>query len=398
MKRYLIGFLTSLALSAPLSALAGFSNMYVFGDSLSDNGNLYQWTGAPNPVSSGTAIPVSPPYTAGRFENGKSYSELLWNGLRSASHLPSNSGELTPRGLKLYDDGGPGLDTGAPAGTNYAVGGARSRYHRFDLTTGELPPVTLPLPPAPGSATYYQFSLRGQFDQYEADHAHSADPEALYVVWAGSNDVGDALQLVGQNGDPMNPFAWASARLAEALADVQHVLVGLVLEGAENLLVPNVPDLGLVPEVNSNAPAAAVATALSIAYNASLSQILAGLYTLNADLNIYGFDSFAFLRQAVAAPQDFGFSNVTDACLQGLFVAPPATGPVSVCNTPDEYLFWDTLHPSARAHEIIAARMLTTIPEPATLLLVAISLGGFLLGTRRGVPQATRRASIAATR
>lgn len=395
MKRCLIGFLTALALSAPVSALAGYSNLYVLGDSLSDNGNLYQWTGTLNPKTGNIAIPLSPPYSEGRFQNGPSYSELLWKGLQDTNHL-STSGDLTPRGLKPYTDApvGAGLDTGAPDGTNYAVGGARSRYHNFDLPAAGLPPVTWPLPPAPAAATYYQFSLRGQFDQYNFDHNNAADPGALYVVWSGSNDVGDALQLVGQNGDPLNPFAWAQARMAEALGDVRDVLVGLVLEGAENLLVPNVPDLGLVPRLNSSPPAAGAATALSMAYNASLNQILAGLYGINPHLNIYGFDSFGLLQQAVAAPQDFGFSNVKDACLTGLFVAPPPTGSVSVCGTPDEYLFWDEIHPSAHTHRVLAQGMLTAVPEPATSLLLAISVVGFLLGTRR-FPKTARLPSAA---
>jgi phospholipase/lecithinase/hemolysin len=200
MRRYLIGCLAAVALVMPVAALAGFSNMYVFGDSLSDNGNLYGWTGAPNPVTGVTPIPVAPPYSPGRFQNGPSYSELLWTGLQAANHLPAG-GDLKPRGLLPW--GPPALDPNPPAGTNYAVGGARSRYHRFDVPTDPktqrlVPPVTTPL----GAATFYPFSLRGQFAQFAMDVSGSVDPDALFVdpgalfvVWSGSNDVGDALLL-----------------------------------------------------------------------------------------------------------------------------------------------------------------------------------------------------------
>ena len=52
----------------------GFGNgpikdVYVFGDSLSDNGNIY--------VASGGALPPSPPYYQGRFSNGPVWVETL---------------------------------------------------------------------------------------------------------------------------------------------------------------------------------------------------------------------------------------------------------------------------------------------------------------------------------
>ncbi len=281
MRRYLIGCLAAIALSMPVAALASFSNMFVLGDSLSDNGNLYGWTGVANPVTGGvdpvtglpnsgtpTPIPLSPPYSyspppgsPGTFQNGPSYSQLLWTGLQAANHLPV-AGDLTPRGLLPW--GPPALDPNPPAGTNYAVGGARSRYHRFDLSTDPttgllLPPVTMPL----GAATFYPFSLRGQFDQFAADVSGIVDPNALFVVWSGSNDVGDALLLF----DPTaaDPFANVNLRMQEALQDVGVVLGSLVAAGAEYLLVPNVPDLGLTPELNGSPGAAFLATSLSAA-------------------------------------------------------------------------------------------------------------------------------------
>jgi phospholipase/lecithinase/hemolysin len=410
MRRYLIGCLAAAALAMPVAALASFSNMYVFGDSLSDNGNLYGWTGAPNPVTGGvdpdtglptsdtpTPIPLSPPYSPppglpGTFQNGPSYSQLLWTGLQAANHLPV-AGNLNPRGLLPW--GPPALDPNPPAGTNYAVGGARSRYHRFDLTdpdTGQLvPQATWPLPPAPGAATYYPFSLRGQFDQFAMDVSGIVDPNALFVVWSGSNDVGDALLLF----DPTaaDPFANVNLRMQEALQDVGAVLGGLVTAGAEYLLVPNVPDLGLTPELKmKGSEAVLLATGLSAAYNVALEGIIGSLFSINSDLTVYSFDTFALLQQVAAHPGDFGFTNVTDPCLVNFFVGSvidPAK-PVTVCPNPDEFLFWDINHPSAATQQILANGMLSAIPEPGSWLLVGIGLVA-VFSIRRG-----RRASLLA--
>ena len=394
MRRYLMGWLAAIALIMPAAALASFSNMFVLGDSLSDNGNLYGWSGAPNPVTFGVPIPVTeipqlppPPltaYSAGRFQNGPSYSELLWSGLQASGHLAS-TGDLTARGLEPATLGVPAaISTTAPAGTNYAVGGARSRYHSFDVprtSSGQL------APPAPDPAAFYPFSLRGQFDQFLADFGRVADSNALFVLWSGANDVGDALRS-GQG---------AGQRLDDALDDVKAVLEGLVLAGARYLLVPNVPDLGLIPELNKTG-AASAASSLSMAYNASLARILADLQSANADLSLYSFDSFALLGQVAASPASYGFTNEKDACLQDFFVGSPTGGNISVCGNPDEYLFWDANHPSARTHKILSEAMLAAVPEPGSLLLVGLGLVAVsLIGARRrGVMEAPAKAAIVA--
>jgi len=381
MRKNLASLLAAIALATPAAALASFSNLYVLGDSLSDNGNLYNWTGAPNPITGGTPIPVtsngglSPLYSAGRFENGKSYSELLWSGLQSVGLLTA-TGDLTPRGLKPGFP--PAVNPNPPAGTNYAVGGARSRYHTFDVQlAGGVPPVGL----APGAALFSPFSLRGQFTQFLADSGgQPADPKALFVVWSGSNDVGDVLRLAAAGKS-----AAAATRMAEAIQDIGTVLAGLVGSGVDQLLVPNVPDLGLVPEINGNFDAKQTATNLSVFYNAALDAILDSLSQSMAHPTIYRFDTFGFLHEVTASPSAFGFTNVKDACLTGLFVVPPLPGTtVKVCDNPDKYLFWDAIHPTARAHEFLAARMLVTVPEPASWLLLSVGLLILYARKRRG--------------
>src|SRR6266705_841732 len=77
----------------PTPAWAGpYSNVFVFGDSLSDAGNVF--------VATGGAVPVSPPYFQGRFSNGPTY----------AADLATRLGvQATPSLL---------------GGTNFAFGGA----------------------------------------------------------------------------------------------------------------------------------------------------------------------------------------------------------------------------------------------------------------------------------
>jgi phospholipase/lecithinase/hemolysin len=321
---------------------------------------------------------LSPLYSAGRFENGKSYSELLWTGLQSTGHMGA-TGDLTPRGLRPWDDAvPPGIDPNPPGGTNYAVGGARSRYHTFDVAGG-LPPVGLPTPGSPGSALFSPFSLRGQLESYQARLGGSAaDGNALYVVWGGSNDVQDVLTVAGTPGLGSVP---AQARFTQAVEDVAEVIVSLVALGAREVLVPTVPDLGVVPAVRSIGGAAA-GRYYSEQFNLALDEALAGLRA-TPGLHIVGYDAFGATQEMFANPGGFGLTEVNNPCLQNFYVASvlDPNKDVTVCANADEHMFWDIVHPSARTHEIVAQEMREAVPEPATWLLVGVGFLAFGFGS-----------------
>jgi phospholipase/lecithinase/hemolysin len=65
-------------------------------------------------------------------------------------------------------------------------------------------------------------------------------------------------------------------------------------------------------------------------------------------VKIIRVDLFTLAQSAVAMPTPFGFTNVTDPCLVD----------TTVCSDPDSYLFWDDIHPTARAHQFIASAAL----------------------------------------
>ncbi len=338
----------AIALGNSAGALA-YSTMYVFGDSLSDNGNLFNAT-------AGT-LPDPAYYEQGRFLNGANYAENLWSALGFA-------GSLTP----VIGAG----NTINPLATNFAVGGARTSYHVIDLDANGLPPAVMPSPPSPG----YTFSLNGQLATYNAIHNSTADANALYVVWGGSNDMQDVFAMAKAGLDP-------SALFAGAVGDIATAVGTLASEGARTILLPTLPDLGLVPLVQSLSDPS-VATQYSQVFNSALDQALTSIVASIPDLDIIRFDVFGALQDLVSNPAAYGLANATDPCLQNFYVEGPidSTLPVTVCGSPDEYLFWDIVHPSATAHRIFAQQMLRAIPEPATMALVLLGLG-MIGGVRR---------------
>src|SRR5882672_2786321 len=142
--------IASLVLLWPLPATAvPFDAIYVLGDSLSDQGNILAAT-----TALGTPIPDPLHYASGRFSNGPVYTDLL------AQQL----------GLPLE----PSLF----GGNNFAFGGARTTYN---IAENFLPPGLFP------------WSLNAETAAFAGRGIH--DPNGLYIVFSGSNDIGDILGL-----------------------------------------------------------------------------------------------------------------------------------------------------------------------------------------------------------
>ncbi|HYO80976.1 MAG TPA: SGNH/GDSL hydrolase family protein [Bryobacteraceae bacterium] len=224
--------------------------------------------------------------------------------------------------------------------SNFAVGGATTGVGNY--ADGGL--VSTPSP-------------RGGMTTQLNDTIAGIDPaDSLFVVWGGPND------FLAPDPDVTFPEGVA----ARAITNLVTIVMRLKGAGAENILVPGLPDLGLTPFYQSMpAPAAANATALSLAFNQGLRA------SLPAD--VIFIDTATLMRHVIDNPAAFGFSNVTGSCLT----------PAGVCSNPDEYLFWDGFHPTAAAHEILAERFeAAVVPEPGTVVLVLGGIGAAAVARR----------------
>ena len=120
--------------------------------------------------------------------------------------------------------------------------------------------------------------------------------------------------------------------------------------GARHFLVWLPPNLALTPAIrmlDQMSPGAAqLATGLSQLFNAGLGGVLTQLERLPG-ISIARFDASTLLSDIVANPQSYGLTNARDVCVM------PADEPF-FCQAPDEYLFWDGIHPTRAAHTIVA--------------------------------------------
>ena len=126
-------------------------------------------------------------------------------------------------------------------------------------------------------------------------------------------------------------------------------VVTLEQAGARHFLVWTAPDLGLTPAIRSLGPGA-MALATSLAWMFNTQRLLPTVHTLDQasdDIDIAVLDAFTLLQQINAHPANFGLTNTTTACVT------PSQEPC-FCQTADECLFWDGIHPTRAAPALVA--------------------------------------------
>jgi len=270
---------------------ADFEQIYVFGDSYSDDENFYNITKS----ELGIGIPP-PPYKDGRFSNGPVWVE----------YLAQDMG-LNPSGI-----------------TNLAVGGAKSGLYNVTI------------PPVPG---LYLTGVLSQIKKF-TEVNKSVNPNALYIVWGGTNDF-----LYSQSAvNPSQPVTNISTAV-RALANV----------GAKNILVANLFSLGNLPGTRNSVNSTQLNDSVT-EYNVELIKSLNSLSQELNNVNIIFLDVNYLFKQLLANSRQYEFTNVLDSCIgSSVLITIPASTPSFDCKTnPDRFLFWDSIHPTTAGHKIIA--------------------------------------------
>ena len=354
MTKFWMAAVAAAVAAGPAPAMAAaYSAEYVFGDSLSDRGNLAELIQPP-----GVNFP-SPPSNHDSFTNGPVAVQLLAQsyGLNANPSL-FVTGFTDPKGLQ----GGAAV----VPGTNYAVAGATAAAQ--PLVAGGIPGANLPQ----------------QVAAYGLAAGGMADPAALYVVMTGGNDVRNAaLQGTGT--------AAVITGVQTELAAVQT----LAAEGAKKFLVVNVPNVGIIPEFAQDHPAvAANATLYSQQYDLALASGLASL-ALPSGTSLTQFDLYSYNSGIIANAAAYGLTDLTDRCYTStpLSAATSAQCGANAANI-NQFVYWDAIHPTGKVQALWATGFETAlgVPEPSSVLLLGVmlfTLAGFAkwrTGLTRAVP------------
>ncbi|MDR3477415.1 MAG: SGNH/GDSL hydrolase family protein [Gammaproteobacteria bacterium] len=312
-----------------------FNKIVIFGDSLTDNGNLF--------LHDAGILPKSPPYFNGRFSNGDVWTDSLDLYFQAKRHIVSE---------------------------NYALGGETVIYHS----------------PIEGFVPYtLSASVQGYlFSAYFQDKSH-----VLYIIWIGANDYVEGATDLDQ----------LSTNVVNQISDTIQHLIDL---GAENFLVINLPDVAATPYGRIQEKREVLAT-LTRLHNKKLSSAILKFQRDHKNLIIHEFDMNHFFVELMEKPDTYNKQfnvNITDtqsSCWNGGYTLhalairpeevniPFANGRVDfdrdqlaaliskvpdlavvyramesyslgliACENPDEFVFWDHVHPTRVVHKIIS--------------------------------------------
>ncbi len=309
------------------TAAKAYDAEYVFGDSLSDNGNAAELGGAAYP---------DPPSYHDAYTNGPVAVAVLAKSLGLPALEPSLWANNFTDEHNLFP---PGFTPG----TNYAFAGATANLNGY---TG-FPPANLP----------------EQVSAYTTHVSNNADSSALYVIMIGGNDVINAISS-----------GFTDTYLTTGVTSEVAQITTLADDGARNFLIVNVPNVGLIPLLSGNPAAATLATDYSQFYDAALQTQLDEL-ALPAGTALNEFNLYDYNENILANPLKYGFTNTTQACYSH---TPSSDASATGCNTSniDSFIYWDDVHPTAPVQALWAQGMQQAIPEASTWAMLLMGFAG----------------------
>lgn len=341
-----------LLLSVTNSYAMAFDQIVFFGDSLSDNGNLYKLFYK--------ILPKSPPYYNGRFSNGPTWAE----------DVGTYYNENNKVRYKIY-----------------ALGGATAAFHE------------------PDGKSFAPITLSGEVDRYMKESSKSKDrSKVLATIWIGGNDY---LYNEGLSDD---------AAVNTVVNTITNNISTLINGGVSHFLVLNLPDMSKLPFVRQEGETTRIQRQVALhnqkladaiktlqANNSDVHITFVDIYSVFTE----AIDNTEQFNEKYATE----YVNTKDACWQGGYtlhnpyskqdlandtqhavnsVSKPNAASsaaeessvdadtinntvsrspdlatayntnklyeegVTPCATPDKWLFWDPMHPTGKTHSVVA--------------------------------------------
>ena len=195
----------------------------------------------------------------------------------------------------------------------------------------------------------------------------------LFVVWAGGNDF---LQTYKQN--LVDDAKWGR-QIEYSISNYFQVIVRLYDQGARSVLVPNTVDLTQIPSVNYIPDIYRDYIREKVQqFNDTLGQALDRVNVEKPGLRLIRVDAYERLEETLRDPGAYGFIETDRDVLSNILLFP-----YNFEGRGKDYLFWDPIHPTTKAHGMIAGWFLEALAaaEPTRLDLRPSSGGVSVFAT-----------------
>ncbi|XP_071903147.1 GDSL esterase/lipase APG [Coffea arabica] len=334
---FLFASLAILAFAISANAQPLVPALITFGDSAVDVGNnnyLLTLFKANYPPYGRDFINHQP---TGRFCNGKLATDITADTLGFTTYPPAY---LSPQAS------GKNLLIGA----NFAS--AASGYDDKTAYLNHAIPLSQQL--------QYFKEYRSKLEQVAGtSQAASITGGALYILGAGSSDFLQNYYFNPLLNKVYTPDQYSSY-LVGIFSNFVKNLYGL---GARRIGVTSLPPLGCLPAARTlfgfHQPGC-VANLNTDAqqFNKKINSAAAQLQKQFPDLKLAVFDIFNPLYDVVKSPSNYGFKEATRGCCgtgtveTTIFLCNPKS--LGTCSNATQYVFWDSVHPSQAANQILA--------------------------------------------
>ncbi|MES2205069.1 MAG: SGNH/GDSL hydrolase family protein [Pseudomonadota bacterium] len=360
--------------SISTASAATYSNLIVFGDSLSDAASLSVESNMKKDKENGNNTWVKTQGKTGapitNIDFASKNSSLWPNDLISDATLF----EANPNASRIiYPSSQAAIRGYSPLrySINYAWASAETGDHYINDLNAAYPYNDQACQTiGPGEISPTSSCVPGvllQVKRYLTDVEYHPNPRSLIIIWAGGNDIfNNIAKVAAQNQQdskpmlvlkmlnvpfPLLPTKAGNEPLSYAVKNLKQATVMLLKAGvpAQNIYVINLPNLANTPAaqdfVKGNKSLLYALTAITEIFNTTLRIDLAFNY-MSPGYNILNGHIISVHRsfgQILKDPQTFGFDKILNNCVQD--------GATPYCQG---YLFFNGKHPTTQAHQWMA--------------------------------------------
>lgn len=192
--------------------------------------------------------------------------------------------------------------------------------------------------------------------------------EAVYFISVGSNDY-----MGGYLGNPkMQELYPPQQFLHMVIGNLTQAIQELYSKGGKKFGFIGLSPLGCLPALRALNPEGAClqqASELAFAHNDAFKSVLTSLQHVLKGFKYSNSEFYSWILDRIENPSKYGFKEGASACcgtgpFGGIFTCGGTKNNTQyeVCNDADEYVFWDSFHPTDKIHEQFAKALWSGAP------------------------------------